>query len=275
MLVKWLLQLTTLVIVIQYSIELKKNVKTKKGSVSEAGGQFSGGGKTNSTTKGNSSRQRFEESTKVIKVLEEAIAYNEYLKAGKILTKIAGTLGAAGMIFSIVSIFVPLEDTKFKFMVQNFEEVNNKLEVKLTKMGHLENLIKFENQKAAYIQYETDITYAREILKEFLKKVLALETKNCGSCLKEKAELATDFAENKLRDINVQRSYSRIIYSILSKGLFADNMLIMISKVNDCDVTKNRISNKVIGLTFKVQEVILALDILQVLLICPVLLING
>ena len=230
-------------------------MKTKKGSVSKAGGQFSGGGETNSTTKGKSSRQRFEKSTKVIKAPEEAIAYNEYLKAGKMLKKLAGTLGAAGMIFSIVSTFAPLEDTKFKFMLQNFEEVNNKLEVMLTKMEHLENLTKFENQKAAYIQYETDITYAREILKEFLKKVLALETKNCCSCLKQKAELATDFAENKLKDITVQRSSSRIIDSILSKGLFADNMLIMISKVNDCDVTKNRICNKVIGLKFKAQEV--------------------
>ena len=265
MLLKWLLLLTILVLVIQYSAELKKNVKTKKGSVSKAGGQFSGGLENNSTTKGKSSRQRFEESTKVIKALEEgAIAFNEYLKSGKILKKLAGTLGAAGMIFSIVSIFVPLEDTKFKFMVQKFEEVNNKLDVMLTKMGHLENLIKFENQKAAYIQDETDITYSREILKEFLEKVLALENKNCGSCLKEKAELATDFAENKLKDINVQRSSSRIIDSILSKGLFADNMLIMISKVYDCNVTRNReFVIKVIGLTFKAQEVILALDILQ------------
>ena len=172
MLLKWLLLLTILVIVIQYSAELKKNVKTRKGSVSKAGGQFSGGLENNSTTKGKSSRQRFEESTKVIKALEEgAIAFNEYLKSGKILKKLAGTLGAAGMIFSIVSIFVPLEDTKFKFMVQKFEEVNNKLDVMLTKMGHLENLIKFENQKAAYIQDETDITYSREILKEFLEKV--------------------------------------------------------------------------------------------------------
>ena len=85
----------------------------------------------------------------------------------------------------------------------------------LTKMGHLENLVKFENQKAAYIQDESDITYARETLKGFPEKVLPLETKNRGSCLKEKTELATDFAENKLKDINVQRSSSRIIDSIL------------------------------------------------------------
>ena len=93
-------------------------------------------------------------------------------KLFKLVGKMAPFLGAAGGLISFILAFLPKQDSpELAFMKKEFAKVNTKLDVITSELDHLEDLLKYEVQRAAYIKAANKIAFGFVKLNEFFNEL--------------------------------------------------------------------------------------------------------
>ena len=177
-------------------------------------------------------------------------------KLFKKLGKLAGVLGAAGGLLSFALLFVETESAEMTFMKEKFAEVNMKLDVITGKLGKIENIIVYENQRSAYIQYSTDINNGYKELNNFLKESLRVKCPDKQACKKIRLGIASRY----VKKFDIKNKLITIIDGAI-KGTkpFGDAMLHLVGTTSKCDVGKiQSFSTQILLLALKAQEVIMA-----------------
>ena len=126
----------------------------------------------------------------------------------KFVGKMAPFLGAAGGLVSFILTFLPKKDSpELAFMKQEFAEVNTKLDKITTQLDHIENLLEYEVQRAAYITAANKITFGFIKLNEFFNE---LQRTECGS-EKECARVRENILSRFSPQFNIQAELHMIL----------------------------------------------------------------
>ena len=171
--------------------------------------------------------------------------------------KFAGSLGAVGGILSLALMFVDTESEELILMKAKFAEMNRKLDGITTKLDKLENVIKLENQRSAYIQYAYRITTGYKELQNFVNE---LHTTNCSS--KQGPITCAKIAERYVKHFNVKGDLLAILTGALrGTAPFGDPLLKLVQTRFKCNVSKiESYSSSMFFLAFRAQLVILAYE---------------
>ena len=188
----------------------------------------------------------------------DVIANLKDTKAFEKLGKLAGALGAVGGIISFALVFVDVQSAEMTFMKKKFAEVNGKLDIITKKLDNVENIIKLENQRSAYIQYANKITTGHRELQKFLSELQKTKCSNIQSCKLTRSRIS----ERYLKYFDVKGD----LFAILSGALngtapFGDPLLNLVKTTFKCDVGKiESYSSSMFFLAFKAQQVVLAYE---------------
>ena len=201
-------------------------------------------------------RTGFNDAQKVSTIMSEL---NGKDKVGiyKSLGKMAGFLGAAGGLISIALLFLPQEESaELKALKKGFAEVNMKLDVITTELDNIKDLIKLENQKAVYSSAAAKIIYGQKKLQEFLDEMAKTTCSNENQCKRAKARIALRY----VRYFDVQKYFHQIVQGATKKASeFGEPLLHLVKTTSQCHMPKiERLSNGILKLSFKAQQVILA-----------------
>ena len=175
----------------------------------------------------------------------------------KTLGKMAGFLGAAGGLVSFILAFLPAQDSaELAYMKKQFTLVNTKLDTITSELDNIKDLIKYENQRAAYLPASNAILFGYRELSRFMNEIQRTPCRQKSSCKRIRARIASRFVNS----FNVKHRLESILHATFQRtSVFRESLLPLVSKRFKCSFAKiNHFSNGVLKLAFKGQEVILA-----------------
>eukprot|EP00794_Sanderia_malayensis_P017345 gene17345-19077_t len=177
------------------------------------------------------------------------------------LGNIAGFLGAAGGLVSLIMIFLPEQDSaELKYMKEQFGIVNHKLDKVVAKIDNLENIIKLESQKAAYLSASNKILHAQRQLLRFMDETFKLKC-SPPNCKRKRMSIAKRY----IKDLNVKLYMESVLHaSYKPVPAFGDKPLLeLVSDRYKCQVTEiDKFADGILYLALKGQESVFAHEIM-------------
>ena len=172
------------------------------------------------------------------------------------LGKMAGFLGAVGGFVSFILAFLPSQESaELKYMKKQFTLVNTKLDKITSELDNIKNIIKYENQRSAYVSSSHAILFGFKQLSKFFDE---LQRTKChkSTCKRVRARIASRY----IKSFNVKFHLYKILHGTFRhSSVFGDPLLSVVSKTFQCDFSKiDEFANGVLKLAFKGQQVVLA-----------------
>ena len=185
----------------------------------------------------------------------------------KSLTKVAGRLaglfGAVGSFLAIIMAFIvpdTVESPELKFMRDEFGKMSEKMDKITRSLDDTKDLIKIENQKSAYIQYEHNIHHGYDRLLACLEKLNETPCANQTECKRNRLAIAEGF----ISDMNVRKDVEAVYRGVTSDTVFGTSLLELLKEESKCSVQGlNLLTNKVLALISKGMIVSIFHDMLK------------
>ena len=173
----------------------------------------------------------------------------KYLKSlTKYSSKIAGTVGVIGALFSIALAFIPgvsQESSELKYMKEEFGKLSQKIDSVAQSIDDVKDLIKLDTQKAAYIRDQNKIKYGVQQLNESLARIGNVSCTDQKECKRKKLAIA----QEHVAAMNVREHVENILQGTTSNAAFSTTLSELLKEESDCNIPKiNRFINKVVSL---------------------------
>ena len=189
-----------------------------------------------------------------VKLLGDPKTSKFFKKVGQM----AKFLGAAGGYVSLILTFIPSgESEEMMHMKTQFALVNTKLDKVTSELNKVEGLIKYENQRAAYLSSAHAILYGHKQLFGFFDEV---QRTNCSNVMCPR--IRSRIAQRYITSLDVKLHLDKILHGTARKtSVFGDQLLLVVKDAFQCDFSKIiQFTNGVLKLAFKGQQVILAYE---------------
>ena len=187
---------------------------------------------------------------------------NPNIKAmSKTVGRLAGVLGSIGSLFAVIMAFIPTGDSaELTLMKEEFGKMSQKMDTIARSLEDTKGLIRLENQRAAYIQYEQNIHNGYDRLQECLSSLNDVKCTDLADCKRRKVAIAEGF----ISDMNVRRDVDAIYRGVTSDTAFGNSLLELLKDESKCNIPKlNLLANKVIALISKGMMVTIFHDMLK------------
>ena len=170
--------------------------------------------------------------------------------------KMAGFLGATGGFVGVILSLVPSRDSaELAFMKKQFTHVNTKLDRITKDLEDLRGIIKFENQRSAYIGMAAKIHHGHRELTRFISQV------NPRSCSDSTCKrLIHRRASRYVHALNVRLQVDAILHAAVGRtSAFGDAIVPLVAKTYKCNFLKvDKMTNSILKLAFIGQQVVMA-----------------
>lgn len=156
-----------------------------------------------------------------------------------------------GTLFSVVLAFsLETDSVEMAYMKTQFHQVNLKMDIVISKLDKLEDLITYESQRAQYLKYVYKIEFGHKQLLKYLDEIADIKCSDKQSCTKQRIKIA----ERYLPDFVIELSYFAIMTGATDGAFFlGEPLLLLLQRLHDCDTGKlKHFMDYVIHLAFKV-----------------------
>ena len=187
----------------------------------------------------------------------------KYLKSlPKFSSKIAGTLGVIGALFSIALAFIPgvsQESSEMKYMKEEFGKLSQKIDSVAQSIDDVKDLIKLDTQKAAYIRDQNKIQYGAQQLNESLTRIGNVSCTDQQECKRKKLSIAQEY----VTAMNVREHVENILQGTTNNAALSTSLLELLKEESDCNIPKmNRFINKIVSLLVQGMKTAIYHDLL-------------
>ena len=155
----------------------------------------------------------------------------------KIAGRIAGVFGAVGSLFAVILAFIPGgESAELRLIKEEFGKMSRKMDTITRSLEDTKDLIKLENQRSAYLQYEHNIHNGYDRLQACLGRLNDVICTDLADCKRKKVAIAEGF----ISDMNVRRDVDAIYRGVTSDTTFGKSLLELLKDESKCNMPKIR-----------------------------------
>ena len=175
--------------------------------------------------------------------------------------RLAGVFGAFGSLIAVILAFIPGgESAELKLMKKEFGKMSEKMDTIARSLEDTKNLIKIENQKAAFIQNELNIHHGYDRFETCLNSLNDVICNGLADCKRKKVAIAEGF----ISDLDVRKDVDAIYRGVTSDTAFGSSLLDLLKDESKCNIPKlNLLANKVVALISKGMMVAIFHDLLK------------
>ena len=191
----------------------------------------------------------------------EKVKLSNFKAITKYAGRIAGVFGSVGSLFAVVMAFIPGGDSKeLKLMKEEFGKMSQKMDAIARSLEDTKNLIRAENQRSAYIQYEHNINHGYDRLQTCLDRLDEPICTDLADCKRKKVAIAEGF----ISDMDVRIDVEAIYRGVTSDTAFGTSLLELSKEESKCNIPElNLLTNKLIALITKGMVVAIFHDMLK------------
>ena len=185
-------------------------------------------------------------------------------RIAKFSSRIAGVMGVAGAVLSVILEFTAPEkqdSEELKYMTSEFGKLLQQMDDVSRSIDDVKGLIKLESQKTAYIQDENKINNGQENLVDLINKVKNVSCTGQIDCRRKKITAAHPYVEA----LNVGENVKNIWTGAISERAFGNSLLSLLQEESLCNTEKiNRYVNRLTALIIKGMTVSMVYGLLKV-----------
>ena len=186
---------------------------------------------------------------------EAGKALGKLLKVASFIGKMAPFLGVAGFLAPMILGLIGGASPQMKLLKAEFFKVNDKLDKITDKLDKLENKIKFENQRAAYIEPQEKINFSYRKMQKMIKELgnVKCDPEKAKECSRKKIKVAERYLKN-FEGVELARD---TIFISGEGSVFKEPLMKLMNENYDCDIPKlTDTFKKLWGLARKAQMVV-------------------
>ena len=160
---------------------------------------------------------------------------SKFAKIAKFIGKAAPALGVLGFLVPFVLTFFGQQDHTLQIILDQFFEVNEKLDEINSKLDGMEDMITFNTQRAAYIQVESDIENGYRQMNLMFQELKDSKCNTTEECNRSKTKIAERYIE-KMEPTD--RALHTLFRGLTTPSEFQDSLLKLVMLKSNCDVPR-------------------------------------
>ena len=186
----------------------------------------------------------------------------------KVSARLAGVLGFAGAVFSIILEFTDRymeqeqkESPEMKFMKFEFDKLYQQLGSISRSIDDVKDLIKLETHKQAYLHDELKIINGNKTMTKCINEMKNATCTGHKDCRNKRLAIGEKYVDL----LNLAENVQNILFGTLADGVFGTSLLTLLKNESRCNTEKiNRFSKRVAALILTGQTVVLLHDLLTI-----------